>query len=126
MQKWEFRESLFLHLLFFKYLQLKIINIPKWHILGLHALNFCSCILEWHILLPFKGTEGLPGDTVVKKKKKKICLPMRETQRCRSVPEWEDPLKQGMATYSSILARKKIPWTEVPGRLQSMELQSWT
>ena len=70
-QKWEFRENLFQHLLFFKYLQLKIINIPKWHILGLHALNFCSCILEWHILLPFKGTEGLPGDTVVKKKKKK-------------------------------------------------------
>ena len=51
---------------------------------------------------------------------------MQETQRCRSVPEWEDPLKQGMATYSSILARKKVLWTEVPGRLQSMELQSWT
>ena len=30
---------------------------------------------------------------------------------------WEDPLREGMATYSSILAGR-IPWTE-PGRLQS-------
>ena len=26
---------------------------------------------------------------------------------------WEDPLKEGMATHSSMLARK-IPWTEEP------------
>ena len=32
----------------------------------------------------------------------------------------EDPLEEGMATYSSILARR-IPWTEEPGRLQSLE-----
>ena len=32
----------------------------------------------------------------------------------------EDPLEEGMATHSSILARR-IPWTEEPGRLQSME-----
>ena len=31
----------------------------------------------------------------------------------------EDPLVQGMATYSSILAGR-IPWTEKPGGLQSM------
>ena len=31
----------------------------------------------------------------------------------------EDPLQEGMATYSSILAWK-TPWTEEPGRLQSM------
>ena len=35
---------------------------------------------------------------------------------------WEDPLKKGMTTHSSILAWK-IPWTEEPGRLQSMGLQ---
>ena len=29
---------------------------------------------------------------------------------------WEDPLEEGMATYSNILARK-IPWTEEPGKL---------
>ena len=34
----------------------------------------------------------------------------------------EDPLEQGMATHSSILAWK-IPWTEKPGRLQSMGSQ---
>ena len=32
---------------------------------------------------------------------------------------WEDPLEKGMATHSSILARR-IPWTEEPGELQSM------
>ena len=30
---------------------------------------------------------------------------------------WEDPLKEGMATHSSILAWR-IPQTEKPGRLQ--------
>ena len=34
----------------------------------------------------------------------------------------EDPLEEGMATHSSILAWE-IPWTEEPGRLQSMGLQ---
>ena len=34
----------------------------------------------------------------------------------------EDPLKEEMAIHSSILAWK-IPWTEEPGRLQSMRLQ---
>ena len=34
----------------------------------------------------------------------------------------EDPLEKGMATYSSILAWR-IPWTEKPGRLQSMGSQ---
>ena len=29
---------------------------------------------------------------------------------------WEDPLKKGMATHSSILAWR-FPWTEEPGRL---------
>ena len=35
---------------------------------------------------------------------------------------WEDPLEKEMATHSSILAWR-IPWTEEPGRLQSMGLQ---
>ena len=35
---------------------------------------------------------------------------------------WEDPLEKGMATHSRILAWK-IPWTEEPGGLQSMEWQ---
>jgi len=35
----------------------------------------------------------------------------------------EDPLEEGMATHSSILTRI-IPWTEKPGGLQSMGLQT--
>ena len=34
----------------------------------------------------------------------------------------EDPQEEGVATHSSILAWK-IPWTEEPGRLQSIGLQ---
>ena len=37
----------------------------------------------------------------------------------------EDPLEKEMTTHSSILAWK-IPWTEEPGWLWSMGLQSWT
>ena len=35
---------------------------------------------------------------------------------------WEDPLKKGTATHCSILAWR-IPWTEEPGGLWSVELQ---
>ena len=35
---------------------------------------------------------------------------------------WEDPLEEGMATHSSILAWR-IPWTEENGELQSMGWQ---
>ena len=35
---------------------------------------------------------------------------------------WEDPLEKGMTTHSIILFWR-IPWTEEPGRLQSMGLQ---
>ena len=58
---------------------------------------------------------GFSDGSVVKK------LPaMQETW----VPSlgWEDPLEKEMATHCSILAWK-IPWTEKPGRLQSMESQ---
>ena len=49
------------------------------------------------------------------------CLPtMRET--CVQSLGREDPLEKEMATHSSILAWK-IPWTEEPGRLQSMGSQ---
>ena len=35
---------------------------------------------------------------------------------------WEDPLEEEMATHSSILVWK-IPWTEEPGGLPSVESQ---
>ena len=45
---------------------------------------------------------------------------MRETQ-VRTLG-WEDPLEKEMAIHSSTIAWK-IPWTEEPGRLQSMGSQ---
>ena len=50
----------------------------------------------------------------------KHLLAMQET-RVQSLCQ-EDPLEKEMATHSSILAWK-IPWTEEPGRLQSMGLR---
>ena len=47
-------------------------------------------------------------------------LPMQEIKdmQVRSLG-WEDPLEEGMATHSSILAWR-TPWTEEPGGLQSI------
>ena len=50
----------------------------------------------------------------------KRLLTMQETQ-VQSLGQ-EDTLEKEMAPHSSILAWR-IPWTEEPGRLQSMELQ---
>ena len=48
-------------------------------------------------------------------------LPAMQETWLRSLGQ-EDPLEKEMATHSSILAWR-IPWTEEPGRLQSMRLQ---
>ena len=48
-------------------------------------------------------------------------LPAVQKTQVRSLG-WEDPLEKEMATHSSTLAWK-IPWTEEPGRLQSMGSQ---
>ena len=45
-------------------------------------------------------------------------MPEIEEVHVRSLSR-EDPLEEGMATHSSVLARK-IPWTEEPSGLQSM------
>ena len=45
------------------------------------------------------------------------CLPAVQETRFRSL-DWEDPVEKEMATHSSTL-----PWTEEPGRLQSMGSQ---
>ena len=50
---------------------------------------------------------GFPSGSAVKN-----LLPMQETWVQSLI--WEDPLEEGMATYSSILAWR-IPWTEEPG-----------
>ena len=55
-----------------------------------------------------------------------------QAQTVKSLPSkqktqvWEDTLEKGMTTHSSNLSWR-IPWTEEPGGLQSMESQkSWT
>ena len=48
-------------------------------------------------------------------------LPAIQEMQVQSLGQ-EDPLEKEMVTHSSILAWE-IPWTEKPGRLQSMVLQ---
>ena len=60
----------------------------------------------------------MPGGSAVKN------LPSMQKPQETQVQSlgWEDPLEEGMATPSSILAWR-IPWTEELGGLQSMGLQ---
>ena len=70
-------------------------------------------------------TSGLPqGGDIVVKKKKPTCRYMRHKRQEMWVQSLgrEDLLEEGMATHCSILAWR-IPWTEEPGRLQSMGSQ---
>ena len=73
-------------------------------LLGVQPLSGCLGI-SWAFLVP-QMVKNSPA--------------MRET-RVRSL-DWEDLLEKGMATHASILAWR-IPWTEEPGRLQSMGSQ---
>ena len=57
-------------------------------------------------------TGGFPGGSVIKN------LPAKQETWFQSLG-WVDPLEEGMATHSTILAWKN-PWTEKPGELQSM------
>ena len=64
---------------------------------------------------------GFPGSSMVKN------LPAHagDAGDAGSIPGWEDPLKEEVATHSSILAWE-ISWTEEPGELQSMgSKKSW-
>ena len=70
--------------------------------------------IRWPKYWSFSFSNSLVTQTV------KPLPAMRET-RVRSLG-WEDPLEKEMATHSSTLAWK-IPWTEEPGRLQSVGSQ---
>ena len=63
---------------------------------------------------------GFPSGSVVKN------LPaMQEMQEMWAwCLGWEDPLEEGMATHSSVLAWR-IPWTEEAGELQVTESRYW-
>ena len=64
-------------------------------------------------------TTGQVGTSLVAQMVKR--LPALQETQDQSLSR-EDPLEKAMATHSSTLAWK-IPWTEEPGRLQSMGLQ---
>ena len=69
----------------------------------------------------YPESQGFPSGSTVKN-----LLAMQEAQEMQVQSlGWEDSLKEGMATYSSILARE-IPGTEVPGGVRSMWSQSQT
>jgi len=78
-----------------------------------------SSCLSWEVdLIPDTLPKGFPSGLDGKKN-----LPAVQETCPGSILGEEDPLEKGMATHSSILAWR-IPWTEEPGRLQSMGLQS--
>ena len=78
-------------------------------VINLNLQPSIHCLMFDGVLLDFPG--GSEG---------KVSARMRET-RVRSLGQ-EDPLEKEMATHSSTLAWK-IPWSEKPGRLQSMGSQ---
>ena len=61
-----------------------------------------------------QGSAGFPGGSAVKN------LPVMQEMQVQSLGQ-EDPLGEGLATHSSILAWR-IPWTEELGGLQSTAL----
>ena len=73
------------------------------------------------------GSESSPGEGIATH-----CSILAVAQTVKNLPTmqgtwvrslgWEDPLEEGRATYSSILAWR-IPQTGEPGRLQSVGLQ---
>ena len=76
---------------------------------------------DWRLNSSSGDPIGFPGGTNGKE-------PTCQCRRLKPVWSlgWEDPLEESMATHSSILAWK-FPWTEEPGRLQSMRLTNgWT
>jgi len=83
-----------------------------WKELGEHMYTKLAGALVGHndiIAVGFSGAQSVKN------------LPAMQETQVWSLGQ-KDPLEKEMATHSSILAWE-IPWTEKPGRLQSMGLQ---
>ena len=78
------------------------------------VLLLSSSKLQKHLLELSRLPQWLSG-------KESACNAGAEETQVRSLGQ-EDPLEEGMATHSSILAWR-IPWTEEAGGLQSIGLQ---
>ena len=71
--------------------------------------NMVRNFLQWQ--LGFKW--GFPGGTIVNNPPADV----GDARDAGLIPGQGDPLEEGMATHSSVLAWR-IPWTEEPGGLQ--------
>ena len=87
------------------------------------ALLFQDCLFTTlgflHLYMNFRITLSISRTSLVAQTVK--CLPTIRESQVQSLGR-EDPLKKEMATHSSTLAWK-IPWTDKPGKLQSMVSQ---
>ena len=108
------------------------LNEEKEERILLYSMNLILCTFGKWPRCPGKITQmalvlcssitSFPGGSVVSLVAQRIKrLPAMWETRVRSLG-WEDPLEKEMATHSSTLAWR-IPWTEEPGRLQSMGSQ---
>ena len=77
--------------------------------------GFIAWPWEYNDLPQVMQLKGFPGGSVVKN------LPAMQETGVLSLGQ-ENPREQEMATHSTILAWR-IPWTEEPGKLQSMGLK---
>ena len=85
-------------------------------------VGFCKWKVEVELLLrgwSFNPDIASLGASLVAQMVKN--LPIMQQAQVQSLG-WEDPLEKGLATHSSILAWR-IPWTEEPGRIQSLGSQ---
>ena len=82
----------------------------KWTSLYLPVKSASTSPTMWAAKIPYSG--DFPGGSVAKT----LC------SQCRGAQIWFLVKEKEMATHFSILAWR-IPWTEEPGRLQSMGLQ---
>ena len=85
---------------------------------GLHTVHGVTKSQMWGTYTVIRRQSTLWASLVAQRVK---CLPTMWETWVRSLG-WEDPLEKKKATHSNTLAWK-IPWTEEPGRLQSIGLQ---
>ena len=88
---------------------------------------FCRCPCVKDMEVDYPGLSGWIPNAIISVLRASLVaqtvkhLPGMQETRLRSLG-WEDPLEREMASHSSTLAWR-IPGTEEPGRLQSMESQ---
>ena len=88
-----------------------------------HKVNSTVFSIKWKILIPINISKlcicmGFPGGS----SGKEFATNAGDVRHVVGSLGQEDPLEEGTATHSSILAWR-IPWTVEPGRLQSIGSQ---